>query len=128
MAESITQQFMSALRQIERTKDPEPLVALFGDDAELRNLSRNEPSQGVDGAREFWQRYLGDFGDIASTFEHVVEGPDGAAMEWISEGTLAKGSPIAYRGVSIIETADGKVRRFRTYYDTAAFVAGTTTA
>lgn len=52
----------------------------------------------------------------------MVESNGSAVLEWISEGTLTSGEPLKYQGVSIIETVDGKVQRFRTYYDSAAFL------
>jgi hypothetical protein len=45
-----------------------------------------------------------------------------AVLEWESEGTLPGGEPIRYPGVSVIEFADGRVGRFSTYYDSAAFL------
>jgi ketosteroid isomerase-like protein len=36
---------------------------------------------------------------------------------------LKSGTPIKYKGVSIVEFAGGKVKRFATYYDSAAFTS-----
>ena len=44
-------------------------------------------------------------------------------MEWTGKGELKNGQPIEYRGVSIIEHDGQKVSAFRTYYDSAAFLA-----
>ena len=45
-----------------------------------------------------------------------------AALEWKSDGALPDGKPVRYRGVSLIDFDGERVRRFRTYYDTAVFL------
>jgi hypothetical protein len=122
MARETAEQFMRALQEAERTRDVEPLVAMFTEDAELGNLAKKGPERGPDGARRFWKAYLEAFQRIESKFHHVTAGEAGAALEWVSEGTLATGDPISYRGVSVLETEGDKVRRFMTYYDSAAFL------
>ncbi|MBA4064349.1 MAG: epoxide hydrolase [Isosphaera sp.] len=113
---------MAALQRTEKSGDPNGLADLFTDDAELTNLAKPEPARGRDGARAFWADYLKAFGSIRSEFGLVVADGPAAVMEWTSEGTLPNGKPITYRGVSVVETAGDRVARFRTYYDTAAFV------
>ncbi|HEX2219941.1 MAG TPA: nuclear transport factor 2 family protein [Gemmatimonadales bacterium] len=122
MAEQLSEQFMSALQDAERTGTLDALLALFHDDAEALNLGRTEPVQGREGLREFWQAYLSAFREIRSEFTHVVEGGSGSVLEWISRGTLPDGSPVEYRGVSVLEVEGGRVRKFRTYYDSAVFM------
>lgn len=113
---------MRALQQAEQTGDVEPLVQMFTDEAELRNLATAQPLKGVDGARQFWRDYLSAFQRIHSHFTDVLEHEGRAALEWISEGVLCNGEPITYRGISILEAGHGRVRRFRAYYDSAAFL------
>lgn len=115
---------MRTLQQAEGSRDPAALVALFSDDAELLNLALTEPMRGRDGAQEFWEHYLGAFKEVRSTFPRHVANETDATLEWVSEGRLPDGEPIAYRGVSILEMRDDKVSRFRTYYDSAAFLPG----
>lgn len=122
MTSKIAESFMHTLQQIEETKDVEPLAAMFTEDAELSNLAMVEPLQGRDGARRFWNKYLSVFDQIHSEFTHVVETDAAVTMEWISQGSLTTGEPIKYRGISVIETDNGQVRSFRTYYDSAAFL------
>ncbi|WP_347278181.1 nuclear transport factor 2 family protein [Leptolyngbya sp. FACHB-541] len=62
------------------------------------------------------------FDRIHSEFTHVVEGNDSSVLEWVSRGALSTSEEITYRGVSILEFNHGKVQRFRTYYDSAAFL------
>ena len=122
MAERLSEQFMSALQQAERTGALDPLLALFHDDAEALNLGRTEPARGKDGIREFWQGYLSAFRDIGSEFTHVLHADSGSVLEWVSRGALPDGSPVEYRGVSVLEVEGDKVRKFRTYYDSAVFL------
>lgn len=116
----MAQTFADALQRTEETRDPEHLVRLFADDAELKNLAITE--QGTEGARRFWQTYLDQFESIRSEFSHFIEQDGQAALVWTSEGALKEGHPIRYRGTSILETSGDKVRRFETIYDSAAFV------
>ncbi|HVG48988.1 MAG TPA: nuclear transport factor 2 family protein [Rubellimicrobium sp.] len=118
--------FAKALQQTEESRDPEPLLRLFADEAELRNLAIAET--GLDGARRFWETYLAQFQNIRSEFSHMIEEGGQAALVWTSEGALKDGQPIRYRGVSILELDGDKVRRFETVYDSAAFVRPESTA
>jgi len=122
MASETAEKFMQTLQEIEANKNVELLVSLFTEDAELTNLATPSPLQGKDGARQFWQKYLSIFQQIHSKFTNVVESNGSAVLEWTSEGSLTSGEPLRYQGVSIIETVNGKVQRFRTYYDSAAFL------
>ncbi len=115
--------FIAALRAAESSGDPSPLVALYADDSECTNLAKESPETGVAGARKFWADYLKAFKRIESTFHNVIAADDHAVLEWVSAGELPSGKPISYRGVSVIEYAGDKVKRFHSYYDSAAFVA-----
>lgn len=117
-----TEQFMRALQDAEASKDPSALVALHAGDVILSNLT-SKTWKGTDGAQAFWETYLSDFEDIHSEFTHHHESEGQGVMEWKATGKLKNGHDIEYRGVSIIELRDGKVGAFRTYYDSAAFVA-----
>jgi ketosteroid isomerase-like protein len=123
MAGRAAQQFMDGLKTMEASRDAAALLGRFADAAELESPARNARFQGVDGAREFWQGYLSAFAEIRSQFTRVAEDDDFAALEWRSEGRLADGSPVSYRGVSLLDfDAAGRVTRFCTYYDSAAFL------
>lgn len=122
MASEIASRFMQTLQQIEAAKEVEPLVDLFTDDAELSNLATPKPLLGKEGARQFWQKYLSVFNHIHSTFSHVVEDETSAVLEWTSKGTLSNSEEVNYQGVSILEIVDGRVQKFRTYYDSAVFL------
>ncbi len=116
----MAQTFADALQRSEETRDPEPLVALFAEDATVGNLAHVET--GTDGARRFWARYLDQFDQIRSTFSRLVDTEGQSFLVWTSEGSLKNGQPIAYSGVSIVDAKGDKVGHFETYYDSAAFV------
>lgn len=122
MASPGTERFMQALQRAEEQRAVDELVGLFAADAELRRLSSERAEHGVDGARRFWHDYLHAFERVRSTFPHIVEAGPSVALEWVSEGSLPDGRPIRCLGVSLLELEGEQVKRFRTYYDTAAFV------
>src|SRR5262245_699205 len=112
----MVRQFMGALQEAQGSGDVGALVALFADDAELSKLANDQPSR-------FWRDYLKSFYRVRSSFTHVFEGSGTASLEWVSEGALPGGRPIRYAGVSLLEIEGDRVRRFRAYYDSAAFVS-----
>ena len=117
--------FQSTLQQIEQSRDPAPLAALFAPDAELLNLALTEPMKGPEGATKFWANYLSAFETISSTFHHTIAADNSAVLEWVSEGVIAAtGQAFNYRGVSVIEHDGEKAHKFRTYYDSAVFLPG----
>jgi limonene-1,2-epoxide hydrolase len=118
---SLTEQFMTALNTAEDSGQPDALLALHAENVTLQNLTTQTWS-GPDGAHAFWQRYLDDFETIHSDFTHHGDAGDLGLMEWVGKGTLKGGTPIEYRGISVIEHDGQKVTAFRTYYDTAAFI------
>ena len=125
MAKAQAERFAAAVQEMERTRDPAAVVELFSDDASLHTLATPDVATGKEGARRFWEEYLQAFERIESRFGRITADESAAVLEWESEGTLPTGKPIRYRGVSVIELAGDKVKVFRTYYDTAAFVAVT---
>ena len=117
------QTFMTTLQQAERTNDVGPLTALFAADAECSSTATTTPMTGSDAVKRFWLEYLSVFKTVRSTFTHTHSGGDGSTLEWTSEGQLPAGTAINYQGVSLLEfDGSGKVKRFRTYYDSAAFL------
>lgn len=122
MDNGVAERFIQALAEAEETRRIDALVALFDEDAEAANLARTEPARGRDGVAEFWRQYLHAFQEIRSEFTNVLEDPNGVVLEWISRGRLANGEPVEYRGVSVLETEGDRIRRFRTYYDSAVFM------
>ena len=126
MAHHRAQRFAEALQRYEQDGDVEQFVGdVFADDVELLRPEQEQVQHGRDGARSFWQQYRGQFQKVHSEFDRVVEGGDLGVLEWRSDGERATGGGISYRGVSLLDfDGEGRVRRFATYFDTAAFVPG----
>lgn len=129
MSDDRAQAFADALQKFESDGDVDTFVQdQFADDTRLLRPEVDQEVTGTDGAREFWQQYLGQFSDIASSFDRVTGSGDLGVLEWTSTGTLTAGAAISYRGVSLLDFDDqGKVSRFATFFDTAPF-AGAATA
>ena len=127
MTHPLTDRFAETLQACEASGDPNPLAALYAEGSESTNLSKDAPELGVEGARKFWGEYLRAFKSIRSTFHNVIRGDTHGVLEWTSEGELPTGKPIRYRGVSVLEYEGDKVKRFHSYYDSAAFVAAPAT-
>jgi len=124
---SYAQQFADALQELERSRELEVFLAVFAEDVRLLRPEVSGEENGRDGARRFWQTYLDQFDEIASTFSRVEQSERLGELEWTGEGRLRTGRQVSYQGVSLLELEDaGLVRRFATYYDTAAFVAPAT--
>ncbi|MGF1633795.1 MAG: nuclear transport factor 2 family protein [Phycisphaerae bacterium] len=122
MAQTLPETFMDCLKQAEQTGDVSPLVALFADDAKLLSIVHQRREEGEGGAEAFWRGYLEPFERISSSFQHIKAADGLAVLEWTSQGRLKTGRDIKYQGVSLLETIGEKIQRFRTYYDSAAFL------
>jgi hypothetical protein len=121
--------FMNALHELEESGDVEAIAGCFTDDAKLTALVAHRAHEGVEGVKQFWREYLKPFGRIHSEFHGVKTGANHAVLEWTGQGTLKKDGgterDMTYDGCTLLEFTDegDKVRRFRTYYDSAAFVS-----
>ncbi|WP_404371507.1 nuclear transport factor 2 family protein [Kytococcus sedentarius] len=76
--------FAQALQQLEQG-DSEELLSMFSSEARLQR-----PEQDRQGAEEdaetFWEQYLGQFSEVATEFERIVEAEDEGILEWRSAG------------------------------------------
>lgn len=115
--QGMADRFISALAQLEEGREVEPLIALYGDDADVGNINVPERFHGPDGARRFWTEYRGTFDTMKSEFRNVIATPERIALEWTTRGTSVDGKPIEYDGVSILEVEGETVTRFRAYFD-----------
>ena len=121
MASEIAEKFMNALQTTEKENQVDALVELFSDGAELTRLT-HKTYEGKEEATRFWQEYLEPFDTVSTEFFKVTEDDETVVLEWESKGKLANGHDIDYQGVSSFDTEGGEVVRFRTYYDSAAFL------
>ena len=120
----LADEFMRALHLFERTGELGPLVALFREDAEVVNLGRTEPARGPEAIDGFWRDHLALFRTIRTEFVHVIEGQTGSVLEWVSRGARVNGEPVEYKGVTVLEVEGDRIRRCRTYYDSAVLMSG----
>jgi len=118
----LRERFVDALHTLHADRDPGPMSELFADDATLSKAGIEHTERGKDGARSFWQEYRDVFGDIEVDFTHVTENEESAALEWTSQGSLARGGDFTYDGVSVLDGDGSVITGFRTYYDSAAFL------
>jgi ketosteroid isomerase-like protein len=112
-----TDRFVAALHALERDRDVTTIAGLFDEDSEIGNVVSPRDFRGREGAREFWEAYRHWFGEIESTFRNVIVSDGRAALEWTTTGSSASGDPITYDGVSILEMTNGRITRFRAYFD-----------
>lgn len=121
--QSPARQFMSALQELDSSGDTGAISAMFADGAELLRPEVDKAGSSTDDPEHFWSDYRKQFSDISTEFTEVQEADEFAALEWTSSGELSTGRPIGYAGVSLLTfDGQGKVRRFSTYYDSAAFL------
>ena len=122
MVNHLLERFLAEIEKLETTGHSESLCKLFTDDAEVCSIAFEDVRNGTGAVASFWQEYIGHFKHVRSTFLHKHASGDLAVLEWRSEGELLDGTPIAYRGVTILECRGEQICRFRTYYDSAAFI------
>jgi ketosteroid isomerase-like protein len=117
MSKEVADKFVEALRKLEEDREVEALVEIHTDDCDVGNVAVPKTFSGHDGLREFWTSYRDTFGGVKSEFRNVFADDDGhAALEWNTSGD-ANGNEVSYDGVSLLEIEDGKVSRFRAYFD-----------
>lgn len=121
--ENLVRRFIDGLHELERSGDPDALVETYAEGSETSNVASERTFSGKEGAREFWRRYRGAFGEAHSEFRNVIVGKDRAALEWTTTGTGTDGAPFAYDGVSVLEMGgagdSAAVTRFRAFFDSA---------
>ena len=117
MSKEVADRFVEALRKLEEDRDVEALVEVHTDACDVGNVAVPRTFSGHDGLREFWTSYRDTFGGMKSEFRNVFADDAGhAALEWNTSGD-ANGKDVSYDGVSLLEIEDGKVSRFRAYFD-----------
>ena len=121
------QSFIDALRAIEEHSDFSAMVSLYADDSETLTPNDDKPHRGRSGAERFWHAYRAAFQEVRSEFHTVVEREGEAILEWTSQGRNAHGAAIKYEGVSVVEFPDGRIHRFRAYFDPAAILGNSMT-
>ena len=117
MSKEVAEKFVEALWKLEQDREVEALVEIHTDDCDVGNVAVPRTFSGHDGLREFWTSYRNTFADMKSEFRNVFADDAGhAALEWNTSGH-SNGNEVSYDGVSLLEIEDGKVSRFRAYFD-----------
>ncbi len=117
MSQEVADRFVEALHKLEEDRDVEALVEIHTEDCHVGNVAVPKTFSGHDGLREFWTSYRDTFGEMRSEFRNIFADDAGhAALEWNTSGD-ANGNEVSYDGVSLLEIEDGKVSRFRAYFD-----------
>ena len=117
VSQEVADRFVEALRKLEEDRDVEGLVEIHTEDCDVGNVAVPKTFSGHEGLREFWTGYRDTFGEMRSEFRNVFADEAGhAALEWNTSGE-ANGKDVSYDGVSLLEIDDGKVNRFRAYFD-----------
>lgn len=116
MAQDTAKKFVDALGKLESERDLETIAELFSDDCDIANVI-TEDNDKKTSAREFWQSYRDNFGDVKSTFRNQIISENNAALEWKTTGTSSEGHEFEYDGVSILEIEGNRITRFRAFFD-----------
>ncbi len=116
MAENRAKNFIDALTKLEAERDLETICALFSEDSDIANVITEDSDRTID-AREFWQKYRDNFGEVKSTFRNQIVAGNTAALEWKTAGTSSEGKKFEYDGVSVLEFEGDRITRFRAYFD-----------
>ena len=119
---------MSIVRDFERAfnrQDVSALLDCFTEDASYHDNFFG-PHAGRARLRAMFERMFREGRDYAWTMDSVVESPALAAAEWTFSYVVTEAIPrsagrkIQFRGMSLFELRDGKVRAYREYFDTGA--------
>ena len=98
----------------------EGAAAVFAEDGVYEDVPFGETVEGRAAIAEYLQAYFEEAQGPALTIESSVAIPGGFVVQWRDEFTHAPtGAPVSYRGVSILEVADGQIARETAYYDQA---------
>jgi ketosteroid isomerase-like protein len=116
MAQETAKKFIDALHKLEDERDLETIASLFADGADVANVI-TEDNDKQESARDFWQKYRDNFGEVESTFRNEIITENRAALEWNTTGTSSDGKEFEYDGVSVLEIENDKITRFRAYFD-----------
>ena len=130
---SLAKRFTDALHALDADAGAlDDMVALFAEGATLENAApdpEGETREGTDGARAFWDAYRKQFAKAETEFHRVTvgdeDGADGrsAGLFWTTRGESPDGESLDYHGATLLVfDGEGKVNRFRGYYDTRQLV------
>jgi hypothetical protein len=114
MTQQIAYRFIEALSALEHDGELEPIIDTFGDSCEIQTWVTTAKLHGKEGARVLWNHYKTAFRQVHSTFRNIVVDDNRIALEWTAAGVDRSGQEIHYDGVSILDTEEAGITRFRT--------------
>jgi steroid delta-isomerase-like uncharacterized protein len=118
--EQADQEVLAAWSAAWSSGSAEGAAAVYTEDGVYEDIPFGETVQGRAAIAEYWQAYFEEAQEGALTIESAVAIPGGFVVQWRDEFTHAPtGAPVSYRGISILEVADGQVARETAYYDQA---------
>jgi steroid delta-isomerase-like uncharacterized protein len=112
------------------------LDKLLTPDAVHEDVAQGVHAQGLAEIKKFMREEIEGEPDVEWHLTTVVDAGSAVAAEWTWTGTFTgegptgpvKGERISGRGVSIVLTENGQIKRFTDYYDLASFFPKTSTA
>lgn len=117
---------MSVVREFERAfnrQDVDGLLACFTERGTYRDNFYGDHA-GKDSLRSMFQRMFREGRDYHWSMDVVVESPAAATAEWtfgyvVSEAVpRSAGRKIRFTGMSVFELEQGRIARYREYFDT----------
>lgn len=112
--------------------DADSLARLYSDSARIESPNWEGAIIGPAQVRDTYARYFKSSPDLKYTITHIIEGTNGATVEYTSEGTLEKneqGVPPFMRGKHYVlknivrmDIQNGKITDEATYFDQVSFL------
>ena len=100
------------------------VAALFTEDGVYEDVPFEETATGRAAIAAHAQGYFDGARDVALTVESAVAIPAGFVVQWRDAYTaVPTGRPVSYRGVSLLDVADGELAQEVAYYDRATIAA-----
>jgi steroid delta-isomerase-like uncharacterized protein len=104
-------------------RDVDGLLACFTERASYTDNFFGE-HRGRDGLRAMFERMFREGRDYAWQMDRIVETPAAAAAEWTFSYVVTDAVPrsagrkVRFRGMSLFELEQGRIARYREYFDT----------
>jgi len=111
--------------------DTDRLLALHTDDALWEEVAIGLAARGPEQIRAHLEALFTAVPDITYDITNVIVAGDQVTLEWVATGTYtydfpglppATGQHFSFRGASVFELADGKIRRYTEYWDAFGFL------
>ena len=124
----------TSLYELWNARDFDRYAGMFTDDAEITIVGAGETFRGREGALRFAQMWADAFPDGRVQIDRVIADGDTIAVEHTGRGTHtgtlagpageipATGRQVTLQLCDVHELEGGKIRRFRTYFDTASLL------